>query len=87
MILWWGLNSSAPQGGQHQTGQDPGKEQADQTESGTVQPSQESLETELLLTILVVNLWVCILLVFRTRDRIFHLREQRVEKHMSEVQE
>ena len=58
-----------------------------QTESGTVQPSQESLETKLLLTILVVNLWVCILLVFRTRDRIFRLREQRVEKHKSEVQE
>ena len=39
-----------------------------------------SLKTELLLTILVFNLWLCIFLIFRTSKRIFRLREEILEE-------
>ena len=73
----WGLHSSAPQGGWHQTGQDLWTEKSDQTEPGATQPMVRILKTESLLTILVFDLWLCIFLIFRTRDRIFRLQEKR----------
>ena len=41
---------------------------------------------ELLLIIFVFNLWLCIILIFHTIDRIFRLREKRSEEQGSKGQ-
>ena len=46
-----------------------------------------SLKMELLLSILVFDLWLCIYFTFWTRDRIFLLREQRSEEQARKGQE
>ena len=37
----------------------------------------EEFRRELVLVTLVFDLWLCIFLIFRTRDRIFRLQEKR----------
>ena len=62
-------------------------EKSDQTEPGTTQRAGKCLETVLLLTILVFNLWLCIFLIFLTKNGIFLLREKRAEEQGSKGQE
>ena len=62
-----GLRSSAPHGGWHQNVQDLCIEKSHQTKQGATQT-------------IVFDLWLCIFLIFRTRDRIFRLPEQRSEE-------
>ena len=47
----------------------------------------DKFRRELLVKILVFNLWLCIFLIFRTRDRIFRLEEKKEEEQARRSQE
>ena len=47
----------------------------------------DKFRMELLLTILVFELWLCIFLIFLTMDRIFRLKEKKEEEQARRSQE